>query len=122
MLITEEQAMVRDMARQFAAERLAPFAAEWDRTASFPSEALAEMGRLGMLGMVIPEEWDGAGADYVSYALALEEIAGGDGAVSTIMSVHNSVGCMPILSFGTPNRRTASCARWRAAKSWAPSA
>ena len=97
--------MVRDMARQFAAERLAPFAAEWDRTASFPSEALAEMGRLGMLGMVIPEEWDGAGADYVSYALALEEIAGGDGAVSTIMSVHNSVGCMPILSFGTAEQK-----------------
>jgi butyryl-CoA dehydrogenase len=105
MLITEEQAMVRDMARQFAAERLAPFAAEWDRTASFPSEALAEMGRLGMLGMVIPEEWDGAGADYVSYALALEEIAGGDGAVSTIMSVHNSVGCMPILTFGTAEQK-----------------
>lgn len=105
MLITQEQAMVRDMARQFAAERLAPFAAEWDRTSSFPAEALAEMGRLGLLGMVVPEEWDGAGSDYVSYALALEEIAGGDGAVSTIMSVHNSVGCMPILKFGTPDQK-----------------
>jgi alkylation response protein AidB-like acyl-CoA dehydrogenase len=105
MLITEEQAMVRDMARQFAAERLAPFAAEWDRTSTFPAEALAEMGKLGMLGMVVPEEWDGAGTDYVSYALALEEIAGGDGAVSTIMSVHNSVGCMPILKFGTTDQK-----------------
>jgi butyryl-CoA dehydrogenase len=76
-----------------------------EKCAKSSLEALAEMGRLGMLGMVIPEEWDGAGADYVSYALALEEIAGGDGAVSTIMSVHNSVGCMPILSFGTAEQK-----------------
>jgi butyryl-CoA dehydrogenase len=101
MLLTEEQTMVRDMAHQFAAERLVPFAAEWDRTKTFPRDALAEMGQLGLLGMVVPPEWDGAGADYVSYALAIEEIAAGDGSVSTVMSVHNSVGCVPILKFGT---------------------
>jgi butyryl-CoA dehydrogenase len=101
MLLTEEQTMVRDMAHQFAAERLVPFAAEWDRTKTFPRDALAEMGQLGLLGMVVPPEWDWAGADYVSYALAIEEIAAGDGSVSTVMSVHNSVGCVPILKFGT---------------------
>ncbi|HET8726947.1 MAG TPA: acyl-CoA dehydrogenase family protein [Alphaproteobacteria bacterium] len=101
MLLTEEQSMIRDMARQFAIERLAPNAADWDRRARFPAEAVSEMGRLGLLGMVVPEEWDGAGADIVSYALALEEVAAGDGACSTIMSVHNSVGCAPILRFGS---------------------
>ena len=63
------------------------------------------MGELGLLGMLVPAEWDGAGADYVSYALVLEEIAAGDGAISTIMSVHNSVGCMPILSYGTDEQK-----------------
>lgn len=101
MLLTEEQAMIRDMARQFARERLAPGAAERDRTHRFPAEELREMGELGLLGMVVPEEWGGAGADAVAYALAIEEIAAGDGAISTIMSVHNSVGCAPILKFGT---------------------
>ncbi len=101
MILSEEQAMVREMARQFARERLAPGAAERDRTGAFPAAELAEMGELGLLGMVVPEEWGGAGADAIAYALAIEEIAAGDGAISTIMSVHNSVGCAPILKFGT---------------------
>jgi butyryl-CoA dehydrogenase len=101
MIFNEQQTMIRDMARGFAAERLAPFAETWDREHRFPREALAQMGELGFLGMLVPEEFDGAGVDHVSYALAIEEIAAGDGATSTIMSVHNSVGCMPILKFGT---------------------
>ena len=101
MMLTEEQRMVRDMARSFAQERLAPTAAERDRTGAFPADELREMGELGLLGMTVPEEWGGAGTDYVSYALAVEEIAAGDGAISTIMSVHNSVGCTPILNYGT---------------------
>ena len=105
MLITEEQAMVRDIARQFARERLAPGAAERDRTSAFPADELREMGELGLLGMVVPEEWGGAGTDAISYALAIEEIAAGDGAISTIMSVHNSVGCAPILKFGTQTQK-----------------
>ncbi len=100
-LLSEDQALIRETARAFARDRLAPFAAEWDRTHSFPAEAIAELGALGFLGMLVPEEWGGAGADHVAYALALEEVASGDGACSTIMSVHNSVGCMPILKFGT---------------------
>jgi len=105
MTPTEEQAMIRDMARNFAAERLTPFAAEWDRTSHFPAAALAEMGRLGLLGMLVPEEYDGAAADHVAYALALEEIAAGNGACSTIMSVQNSVGCMPLLKFGSAEQK-----------------
>jgi acyl-CoA dehydrogenase len=105
MILTDEQRLIRDTARSFAAERLAPFAAEWDRESRFPAEAIAEMGRLGLMGMLVPPEEGGAGADHVSYALALEEIAAGDGATSTIMSVHNSVGCMPILRFGSAEQR-----------------
>lgn len=105
MILNEEQQMIRDMARQFAQERLVPNAEEWDREARFPKEALDEMAQLGMLGMMVPPEWDGAGTDCVSYAMALEEIAAGDGAVSAIMSVHNSVGCMPILRYGTDEQK-----------------
>ncbi|MEO3431486.1 acyl-CoA dehydrogenase family protein [Pelagibius sp. CAU 1746] len=105
MLLSEEQSLIRDTARQFAREQLAPKAAEWDREARFPKEAVAAMGELGFLGMLVPPEFDGAGADHASYALVLMEVAAGDGACSTIMSVHNSVGCLPILKFGTPAQK-----------------
>ena len=103
--LTETQGMIRDAARSFAQEKLAPNAAEWDRSSAFPKEAVAEMGRLGFMGMQVPEEWGGSGVDHVAYALAVEEIAAGDGSCSTIMSVHNSVVCMPILKFGTPEQK-----------------
>lgn len=105
MLLDEQQSLIRDTARQFARERLAPFAAEWDRESRFPAEALREMAALGFLGMTVPPEWEGAGADTLSYALALIEVAAGDGACSTIMSVHNSVGCQPILRFGSAEQK-----------------
>ncbi|MEY4580111.1 MAG: hypothetical protein RL701_4814 [Pseudomonadota bacterium] len=101
MILTAEQQHIRDVARDFARERLAPFAAEWDRAGQFPREALLALGKLGLLGMLVPSAWEGAGIDHVSYALAIEEIAAGDGATSTIVSVHNSVGCGPIEKFGT---------------------
>ena len=101
MLLTETQAMIRDTARAFAEEHLKPNAARWDAESTFPSDALTELGKLGFMGMLVPEEFGGAGSDHVAYALALEEIAAGDGSTSTIMSVHNSVGCMPVLKFGT---------------------
>jgi alkylation response protein AidB-like acyl-CoA dehydrogenase len=101
MLLTAEQEMIRDSVREFARERLAPFAAEWDRDATFPREALRAMGELGLMGVCVPERWGGAGLDHVSLALALEEIAAGDGACSTVMSVQNSVVCGPINAFGT---------------------
>ena len=101
MILSKEQIMIRDMARDFAQERLLPKAAEWDKNKTFPAEELKEMGELGLFGMTIPEEWGGAGIDYVSFALAIEEIAAGDGACSTILSVNNSVVCGPLLQFGT---------------------
>jgi len=105
MIPSAEQALIRDTARTFAAERLRPFAAEWDRAGKFPTDAVAEMAKLGFLGMLVPERYDGAGADHVSYALAMEEVAAGDGACSTIMGVHNSTGCVPILRFGSEEQK-----------------
>ncbi|MDB4987707.1 MAG: acyl-CoA dehydrogenase [Myxococcaceae bacterium] len=105
MILSEQQRLIRDAARAFARECLAPFAAQWDRDASFPRVAVREMGARGLLGMLVPEAWDGSQADHVSYALAIEEVAAGDGACSTIMSVHNSVGCVPILKFGSDAQR-----------------
>ena len=104
-MASEEQTMIREMARDFARNVLALNAAAWDRDHAFPADALAEMGKLGFMGMTVPPEWDGAGTDYVSYAMAVMEIAAGCGAVSTIMSVHNGVGCMPILDFGNDDQR-----------------
>jgi butyryl-CoA dehydrogenase len=105
MLLTEEQEQAREIAREFAQRSLLPYSAEWDREAAFPQEALRELGRLGFMGMTVPLEWDGAGSDYIAYALALEEIAAGDGAVSTIVSGHNSVGCMPLVEYGSPEQK-----------------
>lgn len=105
MIPSEEQVLVRDAARSFARTRLLPFAAEWDRESRFPAEALAGLAELGMLGMLVPAAWDGSGADHIAYALAIEELAAGDGATSTIVSVHNSVACVPILKFGSDAQR-----------------
>lgn len=101
MILTETQAGIRDAVRAFASARLAPGAAARDRAHAFPKDELKEMGALGFLGMLVPEALGGVETDLVSYALALEEIAAADGACSTIVSVHSSVGCMPIVKFGT---------------------
>ena len=106
--LTDEQRMIRDMAREFARQELRPNAAAWDEAAALPDAMLAQMGQLGLLGMIVPEQWGGSYTDYTAYALAIEEIAAGDSAVSTLMSVHNSVGCGPILQYGTPEQQT----RW----------
>jgi len=105
MQLSEEQIQIRDTARAFAQDVLAPQAAANDANCTFPADAINQMGQLGFLGMLVPEEYGGAQADNVSYALALEEIAAGEGATSTIMSVHNSVGCLPILRFGTEEQK-----------------
>ncbi len=101
MILSEEQRMIRDMARAFARERVRPRADEWEAAGRIPADFLREMGALGLLGMCVPEEWGGAGTDTVSYALALMEIAGGDGGLSTLMSVNNSPVCAAILKEGT---------------------
>ncbi|MDX1430982.1 MAG: acyl-CoA dehydrogenase family protein [Gammaproteobacteria bacterium] len=101
MILTDEQEMVARTVRDFAQARLAPNAARWDREAAVPREVLGEMAALGLMGMIVPEEWGGAGSDFVSYVLALEAVASGDGGVSTIMSVNNSPVCAALLGFGS---------------------
>ena len=98
---TEEQRMIRDAARDFARRELQPHAARWDREGWIPDGAVARLGETGMLGMTVPEEWGGSYCDYTAYALAVEEIAAGCAATSALMSVHSSVGCAPILKYGT---------------------
>ena len=105
MLLTDDQEQIRDAVRAFAQERLAPGAARRDEEHAFPREELREMGELGFLGMLVPEDFGGSELGAVSYALALEEIAAADGACSTIVSVHSSVGCAPILRFGTEDQK-----------------
>ena len=105
MILTQEQEMSRDSMRAFAQERLAPFAAEWDKNHTFPAEALKELGELGAMGMCVPEEWGGAGMDYMSLVLTLEEIAAGDGATSTIVSVQNSLACGITQKYGTDQQK-----------------
>ena len=105
MILTDTQIEIRDAVRAFAQERIAPGAADRDRAHAFPRQELAEMGALGFLGMLVPEAHGGSDTGMVAYALALEEIAAADGALSTIVSVHSSVGCMPIVKFGTEEQK-----------------
>jgi butyryl-CoA dehydrogenase len=105
MVLSELQQQILEMTRSFARERLVPGAAERDREHRFPREELKEMGELGLLGMLVPEAYGGSDTGALAYAIAVEEIAAGDGACSTIMSVHSSVGCVPILKFGTEEQR-----------------
>ena len=103
--LSEEQQMVRASVREFVAGEIAPRAREGDEQAKFPREQLQGLAQLGLLGMIIPEEWGGAGFDAVAYAVALEEIAKADASVCVIVGVTNSVCCYPILSFGTEEQK-----------------
>ena len=103
--ISEEQQMVRNAVGEFARNEIAPVAREYDEAEKFPRKQLEGLAELGLLGMIIPEEYGGAGFDSVSYALALEEIAKADASVAVIVSVTNSVCCYPILSFGTEKQK-----------------
>jgi hypothetical protein len=89
MILSPEHQMLRDTVRQYAREQLAPNAAAWDRDATFPKEALKGLAAMGLYGIAIAEEWGGAGMDHTALALALEEIAAGDGSTSTIVQVNN---------------------------------
>ena len=93
MILTEEHQMIRDALRSFSQERLAPNAARWDKEHHFPKAELQELAALGAFGVAVPEHLGGAGLDYVSLALVLEEIAAGDGGTSTIISVNNCPVC-----------------------------
>ena len=100
MILSSEHQLLRDTLADFAARELAPNAARWAEAHEFPADALRKLGELGLYGITVPTEWGGAGLDTLAAAVALEEIAVGDGATSTIISVTNSVGCGPIERFG----------------------
>jgi alkylation response protein AidB-like acyl-CoA dehydrogenase len=106
LTLTEEQKMIRGMARDFAEKELAPRAAERDEREEYPQEALRKMGQLGLLGLVVPEEYGGSLVDTVSYCLAVEEIARGCGSTSLIMAVHCTTGCYPLVKFGTEEQKS----------------
>jgi butyryl-CoA dehydrogenase len=99
--LTEEQRMIRAMVREFAREVLLPTAAERDKTKEFPRENIRQMGELGLMGMNVPPEYNGVGADTVSYSAALQEVAYACASTAVVMSVHNSVACGPIYLFGS---------------------
>ncbi len=98
---TETQLMIKDMAKKFAEDVLAPSAAERDENEKFPYEAVKQMGELGLLGMMVPEQYNGAGLDTISYVLAMEEISKVDAAAGVIMSVNNSLVCYGIAEWGS---------------------
>jgi len=106
MQLSEEHVLIQETARRFAADRLAPNAEEWDRNAHFPRDAIAEMGELGLMGILVPEAYGGADADFISYSLAMAEIAGGDGGVSVTMAVQTVVETC-ILAYGNEEQKQA---------------
>ena len=99
--LTETQREIRDLARAFAREHVAPFAAQWDRDSHFEPSLVPRLGEVGFLGMLLPEEFDGLGLDAVSYLLALEEIAAADASAAVMMSVHNSLPTQMLLHWGS---------------------
>jgi alkylation response protein AidB-like acyl-CoA dehydrogenase len=103
--LSETQREIRDLARSFAREHVAPFAAQWDRESYFEPSLVPRMGEAGFLGMLIPEEFDGLGLDTTSYLLALEEFAAADASTAVMMSVHNSLPTQMILRWGTDEQR-----------------
>src|SRR3954471_9382692 len=105
MILTEEHAMIRDALRTFSQERLVPNAARWDKEHHFPKEELKELAALGAFGVAVPEALGGAGMDYVSLALVLEEIAAGDGGTSTIISVNNCPVCSIAMMYANEEQK-----------------
>ncbi len=103
--LTEEQKLIRDTARDFAAREIAPKAAELDKSGRWPTEIVQRMGELGFLGMAVPPEYGGAGMDTVSYALAMEEVSAACASCGVIMSVNNSLFCDPLLRFGSEEQK-----------------
>lgn len=103
--LTEEQKMMRDMVRRLAQNEIAPRAAHYDSTHEFPWENISKMSELGLMGVPIPEEWGGAGCDFLSYIITIEEISRACGSTGVILAVHTSVGTMPVLLFGTEEQK-----------------
>lgn len=105
LLFTEEQQMLREMVREFAQKEIAPFVPVMEETEQFPHHIVKKMGEIGLMGIPIPEEWGGAGADFISYIIAIHEISKVSATLGVILSVHTSVGTNPILYFGTEEQK-----------------
>ena len=105
MQLTEDHLLIQKTARDFAQNEIAPIAAQFDETGEFPAETIKKMGELGLMGIEVPEEYEGAGMDTMAYVLALEEISKADAAHGTIMSVCNSLFCYGILRYGTEDQK-----------------
>jgi short-chain 2-methylacyl-CoA dehydrogenase len=103
--LTQEHELLRRTVREFAEQRVAPVAEELDREGRFPYELVAELAELGVMGMTIPEEYGGAGADTVSYAIAIEELTRVDSSVAITVAAHHSLGTLPIYSFGSEEQK-----------------
>jgi alkylation response protein AidB-like acyl-CoA dehydrogenase len=99
--LTTEQEEIRSLARRFADEKIAPNAADWDRNHTFPSELFTELGELGLMGVCVPAEHGGAGADFLAYMLVLEELSRGDAGVGVTVAVHTSACTLPLLDHGS---------------------
>ena len=102
--LTDEQREIRDLARRFADEEIAPHAGAWDREHRFPKPVFEHLGELGLMGVCVPEEHGGAGADFLSYVLVLEELSRADAGVGVTVAVHTSAGTLPLLTHGTPEQ------------------
>jgi alkylation response protein AidB-like acyl-CoA dehydrogenase len=103
--LTPEQREIQALARDFAQAEIEPHAAEWDREHRFPTELYPKLAELGLMGVCVPEEYGGAGADFVSYILVLEELSRADAGVGVTVAVHTSAVTLPILGFGTDEQR-----------------
>src|SRR5579884_3644185 len=103
--LNEEQLAIRDTCREFAQQEIKPRAEDMDRTGAFPYDIIRQMGQLGLLGLPFPEEYGGAGADFLSYCLAIEEISRGDVSVGITMEAHTSLGSTPFYLFGTEEQK-----------------
>src|SRR5579859_4405317 len=103
--LNEEQAAIRDTCRDFAEQEIQPRAEEMDRTGEFPYDIVRKMGELGLLGLPFPEEYGGAGADFLSYCIAIEEISRGDVSVGITMEAHTSLGASPFYLFGSEEQK-----------------
>ena len=104
--LTPEQREIQSLARDFANAEIEPHASEWDRAHGFPRELLTKLGELGLMGVCVPEEYGGAGADFVSYILVLEELSRADAGVGVTVAVHTSACTLPLLQFGTDEQRS----------------
>src|SRR3954466_8274683 len=103
--LSDGQRAIRDLARRFADERIAPQAAAWDREHRFPRELFGELGELGLMGVNVPERYGGAGADTLTYCLVLEELSRADAGVGVTLAVHIGAGQTPILAHGTEEQK-----------------